>query len=67
MELASQVVQIKPLNVLLMRLVEHFEQKFSVESALNDAKTAIDELTSLDEKYSDSATTLTIVQIQEKM
>jgi hypothetical protein len=31
-----------------MRLVEHFEQKFSVESALNDAKTAIDELT-LDE------------------
>ena len=41
-------------------------KKFSVESALNDAKTAIDELTSLDEKYSDSATTLTIVQIQEK-
>jgi protein phosphatase len=29
-------------------------KKFSVESALNDAKTAIDELTSLDEKYSDS-------------
>lgn len=41
-------------------------RKFSVESALNDAKTAIDELNFSDEEYSDSATTLTIVQIQEK-
>lgn len=40
--------------------------QFSVECALNNAKIAIDELSSSNEECSDSATTLTIVQIQEK-
>jgi protein phosphatase len=39
-------------------------KQFSMESAFQDAKAAIDELSSINDEYSQSATTLTVVHIQ---